>query len=389
MKSFKTPMAALKAFKGVATSKVLPILTSALVDGEWLTIDNLSTVVRIKHGWPVASQPYLIEVSDLLALMAGEGIASLDVGRECVLTSKGRVITVVIDVDDFPMVPYKLLKGPLGIIKEIGYIAPEDAVIMNKAYGIASKDELRPAMCQVVINDNQVVATDGHKLFCRNLVGDIKGGYIPFPAVTRVSSPIIPGKVTLYMEVYEVNGGRDTSTSVALEALRVADVVDLNESIDILSRVWVEIKDEDGDLEVASRWSMVKYPNYKVVIPDVKNAAISTVINPKELSDLVKAILPSTNPHSNVIEFDFENGVIVGRDLDRGSELKLDMPDSIKHPNVLAGYMDNIAFNGKGLCLLLDMYNGHSQLAMNLHAPNKAATFNGSLIMPVMLAPKD
>ena len=387
MKSFKTPIDAIKNFGKMSSSRSLAIIEKAIVKKEWLYLTNLDASVKIKHGFPLVDSDYSIEVSEIMSFIKSETVASVDIEGGFITTSAGRKVAISTkeaDTIDFPKMVFGIEDLPSdrkAFSLEVGNLVSEDADLINYCLkAIVSKNEMTPALQAVCLNAGQIIATDAHKMVRKDVMGSIGGKNIQLPAIAKVLRSVIAGSLTV------VGFFRNDDSTKALDLQRKDFIKekDLNE-VKLFKSAYNILTDEDGDLVISTPHCGDRYPNYAEVYPKADNSNITCSVSLKDFKEKIKLLLTAANKTTNVVVLDFEKNKISASDIDMNTSIVLDMPQYLSEP-IYKKEALVIGFNGKFMLALLDAYKEDEFVLMNFFEPLRAMLVNGSLIMPIKVS---
>lgn len=218
-----------------------------------------------------------------------------------------------------------------------------DVKAMIRGLDYVSKDELRPAMMQVALNEQHIVATDAHKLMYIKSEGEIYRNVLIRPEVIQMVNDLGWTDALIYADEKEifVCNGADT--------------------------IWFRAVDE-------------KYPQWQQAIPSEN--PIKVEVERKKLIESIKQALVFANSTSKQVEFHLNgSAVLKSSDIDYKHEYENKFDGLYKH----SGEDIKIGFNGGFLMDVLNDVVG-DVATIELSTPNRAAIINGQvLLMPVML----
>lgn len=151
----------------VPTRSTLPILEYVFLDGEAIICTNLEETAFISF----ASAKAVINAREFCEILKDYGeeftlqvqSATAEEGIKVIVThGEEKLVLAGEQPDNFPSVSY--LSG-----EYVATLKPPDLPTLAKAVEFVSKDELRPAVMNVLWHDD-IVATDGHRLFVQEAV---------------------------------------------------------------------------------------------------------------------------------------------------------------------------------------------------------------------------
>lgn len=331
-----------KAIKAtVNASTVLPILEDVFLTGSELHVTDLETRLIIPFNSGIHACVPANKFLDALGMM--EQPQFLLEHETAVTVSEGkRSIKLSGDkVEEFPKCPdYKSWD-------HVGFLAEEAMCAIQTALKFVTKDDLRPAMTGVYIGKD-IAATDAHRLYWQPL-NEVT--YIP---VER--SFILPAKTA-----------------------RILLTVGGAWHIDGDDKGNVSFINEDN-VVVICRTIDAKYPEYTVVIPDVKDSVADLVVDVKSLRNEIKNALKFANASTHQVVLDLNGSVnIQSQDVDFAFEYKNELEVKSRNGELKWGC------NGKFLDDTLANLNS-DVASIKFLGSQKAAVINDHfLLMPLML----
>ena len=294
-----------------------------------------------------------------------------------VLTEKSEYSFAVPVANDF----YYVICDLLGLQYEVKGIENIEALrtfevsseILNsikKAAKFASKDGLRPAMTCVCLdfnsNDLQVVATNAHRL------------YLSKQFDCEASDPM---QLLLSPEsVKMIAGMKVKDETIKIELLPVETHLQIDEDTD--EKTLTEIHSFLFNGLKCQYYPEMKFPNYKVVIPELKS---KMTFDRVQFVDNVKSVYPSSNKCTGQVNFHLNGNIQMSAcDIDFGFECAKEMSYINKN------FIDtDIAFNGKFLIEGLNIFKSKEISMYSEGNPSKAAIFTDEvetvLLMPLLL----
>lgn len=221
----------------------------------------------------------------------------------------------------------------LGETKEY-FFSNEDRLNIIAAMDFIGKDEIRPVMSQVVTDQGHIVATDAHRLFFKPTKAPDGFRFTPF---------------TMNL-LKEIKGGFKASTDGKYTVIESNGVTLYSEAIEGI------------------------YPNWQAVVPE--DNPFKIVMPVKELSIHIEKAVKAANKTTKQVILSFGARLIVeGHDADRGTEYKGEM--------YISTTVFRIGFNGS--LLLQVLKHCGETVTFEASTPNRAALFNGILLMPVKI----
>lgn len=380
--------------KTINTNTVLPILEDVLLTPGFALVSDLETFVRVPfqmNGVPKDGIAVPAVMFKKILGMIPDPAVTVDNGLGCEFVSGKRKIKVLGDEPlNYPIMPGQ---GHGETFKPVGILTPEDTDRIALALKFVSNDDLRPAMTGILFSD-EMVATDAHRLYHHKL--GFKDEFI---------LPAKAAKILLAL------GGGEWWVSR----------MDMN----------IHFERADG-VTIISRAIDARFPDYKVVLPDVKDVRAKLISHPdtlmKELKNAQEFANRSTSQvtfslngkvgiHSCDVDFSFEysnqlDGAEIHynpkapkryADKETGEEVhvvkyigkdKIKIRDQRTAELVDVSVSDytelppdfNIGFNGKFLQEIINCLPENTPVTMNLWGPTKAAIVNDDfLVMPLML----
>lgn len=319
-------------------------------------------------------------------------------------------------------------------------ISEADLAIIAEASEFISKDDLRPAMTGVFFSDN-IVATDAHRLFWKKPSYPIKNEahqFIMPPKAIKILLALGSGPWTVTGNIqYEMKNGKvilehpktwherkvecfqikerwleGTLTFAKEEFANQKRFVDFDEfclsrysqcdpedtetgyfpdySLPPIPKVkefsHVCFEREDG-VKIITRRIDARYPDYKVVIPEIKDAKVTLSVNPDSFVKEVSTALKFANKSTKQVVFNMNGKFTIGaQEVDFGEEYSNEIE------NVAYKFHDDktnelrIGFNGDFLTHILNKQPKDAPIVFKLWTPTKCTIVNDSyLLMPLML----
>lgn len=332
--------------KTINVNTVLPILEDVLFLPEVAVVCDLENFVQIPFTLPGVPKKgicipgkileSIIGMTDTLNVKVDEkhGVTFMDGTREIKVQGE--------NPGNYPITPS-------GDWKSIGTILEPQIEDMATALMFVSNDDLRPAMTGILFGKH-IAATDAHRLFWKDIT-PMKQEFI-LPAKTAKIILALGGKK---WEVFH-NG-----THVR----------------------WIN----ENMVEVVSRVIDARFPDYNVVIPDLKDVAGYITACPSMLMKEISNAQKFANKVTNQVVFELDDKVKVhSADVDFSFEYKNEVKGaSVTFTNPSTKEMQ-LAFNGKFLTQVLGFTPADSPVEIAFWGPTKAAIFNKHyLIMPLMM----
>lgn len=378
--------------KTINVNTVLPILEDILFTPGFARVTDLETDVTIPFKMDGVPQDGVCiparmfgEIMDMLES------PSVDVCKDFGVTLKEGKREIKLMGED----PMNFPKNPGESWKPIGTIQGDQIQDIATALCFVSTDDLRPAMTGIYFNDH-IAATDAHRLFWKPIEA-MKQDFILPSKSAKIILALGGGKWEVFHDKNHVK--------------------------------WVN----DQGAEVVVRVIDARFPDYKVVIPDIKDAIASITTFPdlmlKELKNAGKFANKSTNQvvltlngelsiHSQDVDFSFEyNNVIDFGEFHFAKNYKPfklagvngdpDMVGTIKDKKGVTTFYPyggvgrevkmeeltpidpklSIGFNEKFLSEIISKTPKDTPATIKLWGPTKAAIINDHfLVMPLMLS---
>lgn len=288
----------------------------------------------------------------------------------------------------------------------IGNFNEQDMDHLAETICFVSNDDLRPAMTGVLCGP-KMVATDAHRLVWHDISnGGLKEEFI-LPAKTAKILLALGGEWELYAGFTKKDA----------------------------SDVHVMFFRNDG-VKVICRVIDARYPDYKVVVPDIKESILTLQVDRGEMMKEVKNAMKFANRSTNMVAFHVNGKIdINSQEIDFGKEYNSTVPgkiefkkshkvyrikekqfdeldgklvtikkkinDEVVEVQVLYGSKTqnaklvwleevkptmDIAFNGKFMLEFLDKQPVGNPVEIKLFSPTRAGIMNGNyLMMPLML----
>lgn len=398
--------------KTISKNSALAIMENILLLKNKAVVSDLENYVIIPYESGVTGCIYASKFIDCIEMMGDPKFEAKKVGTKerpefMVTISEGtRSIKLTgDDPDNYPIIPD--MKGA----KEIGHFGEQEMEWIKEALCFTSNDDLRPAMTGILC-DECIVATDAHRLVWHDLTTPLKRRFI------------LPSKAA---NILLALGGEWTlSTKEEYETDKAPQLKDVS---------WVCFKRSDG-VKVITRAIDARYPDYKVVVPDVKEAILTLSIEKDVFMKEIKNASKFANRSTKQVAFHVNGKIDVhSHDVDFGEEYKNVLPGTIEFSDEHAVYkiavkefdemegkpvvirkeledgvcevqavfgdkrqkakkvwlekinptMD-IAFNGEFLQEFLQKQPDDKPVEVKLFSPTKAGIINNNyLVMPLML----
>ena len=228
-------------------------------------------------------------------------------------------------------------------IKKVYYLAYSigpDLPKLETACKFVSKDELRPQMCHIAVNNNHIVATNAHYLYFDPITNNTNCNILIKPEVIKIIKDIN----TTNWQVFESD---------------------------------LFLMFSDGSNEIYQVLEKNNFPNWQAILPQSAETHINT--NKKEL---IAEIKKAANFNSIDLISLNANGClkIEAKDEDAGKEYSKELKQYSKQGSDII-----IGFNAGYLNAILSEIESDS-INIELNSPTKAAIINRNfLLMPVML----
>lgn len=212
---------------------------------------------------------------------------------------------------------------------------------INNIIFAVSRDELRVSMTGVFFDENNVVATDAHKL-------------VKYSLLENIGKFIIPEKSAKFITT-AIYGNVDVSFN------------------------GTQLNIKGDDFNISTRTIDERYPDYNAVIPTSFNSTLK--VDKSELIEIVQRLLLTANKQSNVIRFDLGSECFASSsDTDYNTEGKEQFDANFEGDDLTIG------FNGNFLLSALKTIN-EDVITLKLIAQNRAGVIECKdkiiLIMPV------
>lgn len=321
-------------------NNTLPILDNILIKDQMLIASNLDIIYKVR--FPELS-PELIGLVDILFL---EKIAKKT--KDIDLNEIGKIKTNKGTFDYNPEIENakEFIQTDFKTKNSTGLLKSETIVELKKAVNFISKDELRPIMGGVFVNDKELCATDAHIMYFKDHNSKIKDSFI-------IPSKVIP---LLQETEYSISDSEFTEYS---NGVKVKVFKTNNEEV-----IFIPV---DG-----------KYPNYRAVIP-TNNPNIITV-NKKDFLDGISVAEISANKITSQVIISITKGIVnlKANDLDFGRTY-----NGILEGANYKGDDMQIGFNSALMTKGLKYLSNDLEIAMSL--PHRAIILNKCfLLMPIM-----
>jgi DNA polymerase III subunit beta len=320
--------------KVVSSNPVVPILEYIRVSNGEMCASDLHNTIIFKTG---LTGEFLIpfrEMKKMLALLSDGSDVTFDPGElKIKVTTEAGVFTF--DSED----PKDFIKTPEVSKEKFETLSASDLQRIGAARRFTSRDELRPAMCGVLIGDGFITSTDGHRMHYRPMTSLGVGIIISRKCASIVAD--LPGTEISY-----------TSNLVRFES---------------------------GDMVVVSRLIEERYPERENVIP-LKSKSIVTIDRLSFIKAVaLSAIAANKVTHQTRFSFSATEVTVFSEDLDFATAFTAKLPCELTGPEVTIG------FNAKFLLEALEEIDT-PVVTLKMNEPNKSIIINDChLLMPVML----
>lgn len=313
-------------------------LQGVLIKDGYLHARNLESGLRVKIDW--GGGDLFIDAAMWKKLTTNFKEIKLDmIGQDKIhLLADGAKISIPnTDIGIYPSTPG---------VEEATHVmdaTANDIKTMVRGLDYVSTDELRPAMTQIALSKDHIVATDAHRLMFVKSEGKIHSEVLIRPDVIKMVNDLGWDQATIYTD------------GVYLFMYNEYDMV------------WCKVVDE-------------KYPNWEAVIP--QDNPISVEVDRKKMIESIKQAMVFANSTTKQVAFSFNgSAVLKAHDIDFEHEYSKQF-DGLYRKD---GTDIEIGFNGGFLMDVLSDVSG-DVASVQMSIPNRAAIINGEvLLMPVML----
>lgn len=234
------------------------------------------------------------------------------------------------DVEDYPKLPDMSDADYSGVLDLTGF----------KEYCVfTGKDEYRPAMMNVYIDNAQMCAVDGHRMLFR----DVDSSFIPKEKnILLPSLPWLSGEYRC-----QVKG------------------------------LWVSLKNNEYTLYI--KMADERFPDFRNVIP--KSNPIIASVPTKELIEKLELADIFTNQTTHQVKF-----IFTGEALELQAEDKDWKTEYSGKIDIMCNDEITIGFNARLMLEYLKLDKKRETMKISLSQPNRAGVINGEyLLMPVLL----
>jgi DNA polymerase III sliding clamp (beta) subunit (PCNA family) len=252
---------------------------------------------------------------------------------------KERIVLAGDPLDNFPVIP-NVKRQAIGSL-------PSDVIpILKDSILFQSNDDLRPAMTYTYV-DAHIAATDAHRLMFVKLDEPLKEGIF------------LHEKVIKLMEIFGGDWIASLSTKENVSHLR--------------------LENSDG-VVIVSRQPQCRFPDWKVVVPNVDDKTPSCTLDKKEILKALKNGKPFANRSTNQGLFKLgQKSTYSTEDIDFSVSYRTEIGVSVPK-----GHEIEVGFNSNFIAEILSLCGDKVQ--MNYWSPTKPFIFDGKyLCMPLML----
>lgn len=339
----------IKVAKVFGKNSVLPIIETAKCTGNEITFTDLETEVVIPYHtginvcipisnllpvWETFKEPvYGLEVIEEERIRGG--IRAIEYTYKVSMSEGKQSIKVHgMDTANFPVSREKQTN-------QVGVITGKMMPTLLDALDFVSKDNLSPAMLCIEVSDH-IAATDAHRLIYE-------------PIETPFTTPIL--LITNVVKLMDIIGGEWTVYH------------DTEKQI-------ITLCNEDN-VRIAYRAMDAKYPQWRLVVPEITSKTPTAKLNTKEWRKAIKMGAKFGNVAKMGVLHLNGNASYHVEDIDYATEYDTEISAIYKEEIKIAfnwSFLDNIL----GKC--------PDQVTMKYWGPGKAAIFEGKyLLMPLML----
>lgn len=325
-----------KAGKCVTKNSSLHILDYIKIDSNSITSTDLESFIEIQTD-ELDNISCCVEYKSLKNIIDKIKTGNIEFEQSIsdikLKTGKGDFSLPILKILDFPETPV------VENSEENLYIDETHISKLKKAVNFCSNDELRPEMCGVYLDETgYVVSTDSHILY------------------NSKCDPVF---------------GKSSIINKKLISLLDSDLYIVEQD-----QQYISFKDEN--ITIISRKIEGNYPNWKAVIPQSFNTALTT--SKKDLLDTLDLALLSCNQSSFLCKFDISDKLTISsQDIDYSKSYKNTIKSNISGNNI------EIGFSVKNLIKCLKSVD-EDKITMQFVDPSRAAIINNEyLIMPMIL----
>jgi DNA polymerase-3 subunit beta len=320
--------------------RTLPVLEGVVFKDGYMYATNLEVYMKLKVDEGFDEPVYIPQdmIKKLATNFKDIAIDYFATDKVHLIADGAKIGIALTNPDDLPQQP-KLINTT-----KVLQASKVDIDVMVDCLKYVSKDELRPSMTQVAINQKHIVATDAHRLKFVPVEGEYYGEMLVRPQVIELMS-------VLGWPQAEI-GRIDDQYAYACY----------------------------GDDEIV--WSVVdeRYPAWQNVVPETN--PIKVEIERKKFIEAIKQGMMFANQTTHQVEFKF-NGCaeVMSRDLDYNHEYANKFEGLYRKD----GDDIHIGFNGKYLMDILNDVDG-DMVEIAMSGSSRPSIINGQiLLMPVML----
>lgn len=160
--------------KLAAKNNPLPILENALIKNGRIYASNLET--EISYPFQLKNVEFMVSLADLAKI----DFESMDIEGDFMLLKKGKScvkLPIERNTEDYPKLRLFEPSTKIGDFKQVD--------VLKTAVNFVSKDQMLPRMCGVFIDEN-IVATDAHRLYYHVNKSKLRGMIVPPVAITML-----------------------------------------------------------------------------------------------------------------------------------------------------------------------------------------------------------
>ena len=353
--NFKTFVA--KAKKVFNSRNSVAVLDNVLLQNGFAIVSDSKTFYKCKIEALDETINALIDFKDFSKLL--EKLKDSEINFETtetvikIKTSKGNFTFPVSDPKDFPVIHYG--------INAIDYITPSDTATIKKALPFASDDEIRPVLCQILIEPETIVSTDTHILFFKDR-DSIKSAFTDSYKMLKTIPALLEANKSYTVLRSASTKGIDYATKKESE----------------IPGKYLSIKNETEEIIFMEESGM--YPNYKVVIPSKLNQTTTLNLLKKELQEVLEMCELAQNKGSQLtkitIDAELETFQISCQDIDSNKSYMAGIKADIEGKSLEIGFKNSFVQKA------LKAIDGN-ELTFTFSDPTRATILNDQLlIMP-------
>lgn len=371
----KLLIAAIK--KTIKNNCVLPTLDCVMIDGEYIEFSDLETTVSMPFKIPKLKHEVLIPSTDFIdclemmdnpgyevekTLVPGCAIKADSFDFKVKISEGSRKVSVTgEDPDNFPIKP--LCKDREFV--EIGAIEPETVGDIQTALKFVSDNALRPSMTGIHFADH-IAATDAHRLFFKPISPVMESFILPEKtAKILLVFGSVRWQVFAHMHQPELQRGMKKLPPPELQ-----HVAFLNEAGVLVTVMVID----------------ARFPDWKVVVPDIKDTAVVLTADREEMLQELKNAKKFANRSTNMVILHMNGDVkIESRDIDAEKEYQN------KFKKAGASFLKNEkplswAGNANFLEEIISIHPKNESIKINFFSETKCGIINNHfLIMPLMI----